>query len=313
MVVPRSGRPPAAGPAAEVASEGCSARTAAALGPPLAVAALVVLAGCLAAPTPAGTDTPGTDVPAPDTPVETAEPPVKEPGDDVPATPSVTPYAVPERACVDGVSFWGLGDGVENRWAADRVRVGFSLPARAAVLLVVEGNGTVLATAYRRGGAKAVAVDGAAVTLDRPLDGTHAVRVVAYADVDRNRRFDPSVDEQCRHDGEVVDDGPVTVDFGALDGGDRDRVVAVRARVPAVLHPVTRSVPGLESPHGSLDGIGSSPRSGRDAGPGSGRAPDAVQASTSSSPTPGASSTSTSSASTSSRSPRRTSPPSSST
>jgi hypothetical protein len=116
------------------------------------------------------------------------------------------------------VSFYGLEGPDETGWTPDRVAVGYTLPADASVLLVAVENGTVRGVSHveTTGLEHGVTADGDTVPLDRPLDGTRRLRVVAYADANRNGQFDPGTDTRCRSDGNPVQAGPRRVDFDAF-------------------------------------------------------------------------------------------------
>lgn len=122
--------------------------------------------------------------------------------------------------CVDGVSFWGMGHGMANRWDRDMVRIGYRLPANADVFFVVFENETALGSVHATTDERPRSVDGDSITLNKSLNGTHTIRVVAFADTNRNDRFDPEEDERCRYNGTVVKDGPKTVDFDSLDASE---------------------------------------------------------------------------------------------
>lgn len=119
-------------------------------------------------------------------------------------------------ACDAVASFWGMGDGIEKRWGADLVRIGWYVPAHTDVFFVVRENDIVLGSTYVTTEEKAVIADGAGIRLDKPLHGTHTLRLVTYIDANGNGQLDPNVDIPCRHD-EENDDESVTINFSALD------------------------------------------------------------------------------------------------
>jgi hypothetical protein len=103
------------------------------------------------------------------------------------------------EACPPTVGFYA-----HETWGSDEVRIGYELPANAAVVFVVYENETVIGTAHADGGAGRVGVDGDPIELDRSLDGRHSIRVVAYGDENGNGEFDAGTDQRCRRDGEVI-------------------------------------------------------------------------------------------------------------
>lgn len=151
------------------------------------------------------------------------------------STPTPTPTS-PESTntsgCVQGVSFWGLsGPNAEQRWSTDVVRIGYTLPPNAFVLLVVYSDDTVLGVTseVNRDDQYAVAADGDSIHLDTRLNGTHTIRVVAVEDANRNGAFDPEVDTLCRRDGSLVQAGPRAIEFGRVDA---NRTTENRRRPP---------------------------------------------------------------------------------
>jgi len=161
----------------------------------IVVAGLLLLAGCLG-----GVVGPSSDAGPAGTPTTTANSP---------------------SACVDDVAFWGLqGPTTERLWSPDRVRIGYTLPANASVFFVVYEDDTVLGVSHATNFDPdyAIASDGAEIHLDTALEGTHTIRVVAVADVNRNGEFDPATDVPCRSHGAVARAGPETIDFDRFDG-----------------------------------------------------------------------------------------------
>jgi hypothetical protein len=127
------------------------------------------------------------------------------------------PTAV-NRGCNGGryLSFYAL----DNRpnWTRQTVYVAYSLDANANVVLIVFEGDTVLGSEEYRSPAGGVAVDGRPIRLDEPLTGEHTIRAAMYADP-RAGEFDPASATPCRHEGEVVQAGPKTIDFSLFASG----------------------------------------------------------------------------------------------
>lgn len=107
------------------------------------------------------------------------------------------------------------------------MRIGYTLPRNASVFFVAYENGTVLGHTHatNEGVEYPIASDGDEVRLEKPLEGSHTIRVVAVADANGNGVFEPATDPPCRSDdGGIVQAGPRTVDFDAFGtpaGSDR--------------------------------------------------------------------------------------------
>ena len=140
------------------------------------------------------------------------------PSNDSGSTPTT---ATSPSACVDDVSFWGLqGSTTERLWSPDRVRIGYTLPPNASVFFVAYEDDTVLGVTHATNFDPdyAIASDGDVIGLKTALEGTHTIRVVAVADVNRNGEFDPATDVPCRSNGALAQAGPETIDFDRFDG-----------------------------------------------------------------------------------------------
>ena len=119
-------------------------------------------------------------------------------------------------AC-DGVryiSFYGLeSDEADELWGPSTVRAAFALGAGANVRLVVLEDDTVLGTTLIPPPDGAVAVDGQPIPLDTDLSGDHTIRVVVYPHSGESNGFDIERTTPCRHEGDVVQTEPTTIDF----------------------------------------------------------------------------------------------------
>lgn len=174
-----------------------------------------LLAGCNApqeeedsTPTPTQTEA---STPTP-SPTPTAETPFHSPATPIAELPSSG------IQCDDSLSlsFWGLNDA--RFWTQDSVRVGYSLPPNTSVILVTYIDGSVSGVTYRNvttssGGVNA---DGDMLQLDTRLTGKHVVRTVVHHDQNDDGQFEPGTDLPCLVDGEVVEAGPVEIDFSQV-------------------------------------------------------------------------------------------------
>lgn len=116
--------------------------------------------------------------------------------------------------CAKWTAFWGASDPDAHGYTQGAVRIGYALPANTTALFVAfEGNRSL---GFSQAGpyGQPVSADGAAVRLSRHLTGTHTVRVVAYNDTNGNRQFDRGIDRPCYAEGDIVETGPHTFDFG---------------------------------------------------------------------------------------------------
>jgi len=173
------------------------------------VASLLLVAGCVsgtglgqeATPTSSRTDSP--------TPTATPTP-----------TPTVTPQPT-DTDCPRWVSFYGLGGPGDAGWAPDRVAIGYTVPADASVFFVAFEDATVVGTTHvtTEGLDYGVTADGDGIDLDAPMNGSHVIRVRAFADTDGNGEFDVGTDRPCRDGGEAVEAGPRRIDFDRFRGG----------------------------------------------------------------------------------------------
>jgi len=139
-------------------------------------------------------------------------------------------------ACVDDVSFWGLsGPTNEQLWSPDRVRIGYTLPPNASVFFVVYEDDTVLGVTHATNFDPdyALASDGDEIRLETALEGTHTIRVVAVADVNRNGEFDPATDVPCRSNGALAQAGPEPIDFDPFGGNETTDGNETRAEATA--------------------------------------------------------------------------------
>jgi hypothetical protein len=82
------------------------------------------------------------------------------------------------------------------------------------VLFVAYENETVLGSIHQRT-REGYHADGAGIPIDDSLEGNHTIRVVVYTDTNLNARFDPTIDELCRDDGQAIQAGPRTVNVSA--------------------------------------------------------------------------------------------------
>lgn len=126
-------------------------------------------------------------------------------GETTPGTTAVN------RGC-NGARYLSFYPSDRRGWTRQTIYVAYSLSSGANVALVVFEGETVLGTEdfSSPGGA---AVDGQPIRLDEPLIGEHTIRVVMYADQNEDGEFDPASATPCRHEGEVVQAGPETIDF----------------------------------------------------------------------------------------------------
>lgn len=174
--------------------------------------ALVLVAGCLSGgaggPTrsPDGSPTAGPGSPTP-SPTDVSGSP----------TPASTDHPS-SSACAEWVSFYGLDSPGETAWAPDRIAIGYTVDANASVHFVAFENGTVLGSTHvtTTDLEHGITADGDGIPLDEPLDGTHAIRIGAFADTNRNGRFDAGTDAPCRTDGRDVEAGPRRIDFDSI-------------------------------------------------------------------------------------------------
>lgn len=165
------------------------------------------------------------------------------PSNDTGSTPTTT--ANSPSACVDDVSFWGLqGPTSERLWSPDRVRIGYTLPPNASVFFVAYEDDTVLGVTHARNGDPdyAIASDGDEIHLETALEGTHTIRVVAIADVNRNGEFDPGTDVPCHSNGALAQAGPETIDFDRFDGNQTTDKNETTAGPTATANGVTTAV-----------------------------------------------------------------------
>ncbi|RJT03422.1 hypothetical protein D3261_10990 [Halococcus sp. IIIV-5B] len=111
------------------------------------------------------------------------------------------------------LSFYALDN--PPSWTRQTVYVAYSLETNANVVLVVFEGDTVLGSEGYRSPDGGVAVDGQPIRLNEPLTGEHTIRAVMYADPG-DGEFDPGSATPCRYEGEVVQTGPETIDFGSF-------------------------------------------------------------------------------------------------
>lgn len=162
----------------------------------IGLAILLILAGCLSHPSPVG--------PTHQTPMST--------------------HTSPESGeCAEWISFYGLSGPSHTTWAPDRVSIGYTLPGDVSVLFVAfAGDGTVLGAEYEstKGYEHGVTADGDGIQLEEPLEGKHAINVVAYRDVNSNEQFDMGTDQRCKDNDGVIETGPQTINFSQFDADD---------------------------------------------------------------------------------------------
>jgi hypothetical protein len=192
----------------------------------LAACALLVLAGC-AATGPATGDQPAADDPsATDKPTHGT---TDGPGLTEPQTTTSPPRPDLETADCSGLPSLGLygpsGDPSVSPWSKTEVAVGYTLKPNASLFLVAYVDGEAAgATSLENTYGSTLYADGATVSLDEPLTGTHTVRVVAHADTNGDGDFDAGTDRACTaDDGGLLDTRREVVDFSRYaDDGDED-------------------------------------------------------------------------------------------
>ena len=115
---------------------------------------------------------------------------------------------------VRSISFHGLeSDTADELWGPSTVRVAFALGAGANVRLVVLEGDTVLGTTLIPPPDGAIVFDGQPIPLDTDLSGDHTIRVVVYPHSGESNGFDIERTTPCRHEGDVVQTEPTTIDF----------------------------------------------------------------------------------------------------
>lgn len=136
-------------------------------------------------------------------------------------TPAPTPTettTLSAETCANWVSFYGLGSPGETAWEPDRIAIGYTVPANASVVFVAFEEGAVIGTTHVRNTdlEHGVTADGDGIPLEQSLNGSHMIRVGAYADSNGNGQFDVGTDEPCRSGGQLVEAGPRRINFSSL-------------------------------------------------------------------------------------------------
>lgn len=127
-----------------------------------------------------------------------------------------TTFTLDQNCNINSLAFYkppaeGSSGTDDHGWGADKLRVGYELGSGADILLVAYENDTVLGVEHVTSN-RAVASDGETLRLDRPLAGTHTVRVLAYGDTNGDGQFDPQTDTRC-----PIQTERLTLNFSSLN------------------------------------------------------------------------------------------------